>query len=84
MYMYVYTNVATYVPAWAWSVNMCECPAAAESKEIHMIAQLIFLKYFVKNTLQDKHLYSYMYNDTTVVLLHTIIMFNWINGVVIH
>ena len=51
--MYVCTNVATYVPALAWSENMCECPAAAKSEEIHMNTQLIFLKYFVKITLQD-------------------------------
>ena len=36
MYMYVCTNVATYVPALAWSVNMCECPAAAQSGDVHM------------------------------------------------
>ena len=36
MYMHVCTNVATYVPALAWSVNMCECPVAAQSENIHM------------------------------------------------
>ena len=64
MFMYVCTNVATYVPALALSENMCECPAAAQSEDIHMKAQPI--QHYIVG-----YIYAYN-NDTASILLHTI------------